>query len=564
MNWTPDSAKSRLPWGAFASMISKRVFIDAGNDNYARLAAYIADAGPSGEKCLMRWAEGMLGGDDYAEGIAEAVDVQGRNTRAASKTYHLVISFRPEDEAKLTPEAFKAIEQRFAAAIGYVDHQRHCGVHKNTGNLHMHVAYNMIHPEKYTCHKEFRDFWIRDKVCRAVEREFGLTVDNGIEITAPEQTRQRSNEKASLVEAHTGQQSFGSYAKEHHDEIMRSLDAAASWQELHTALAEHGMEIKPHSNGLVIKDRHSKSAAHAIKASALDRGLSKKKLEARFGPYQPPQELENIQERSRYSAAPLHRSPERGQLFAEYQAGIAARKDRLQTVKEQEDAALAAIRAEWADKRRELERKNIAKKNLRRLLQLARKHEAEALVKARLEFQKPRNAVRRDIPYTSWNGFLQDKADQGNEVALAVLRSRKEAVEPEQAAPVKDWSQHGQTRAEFAAKERAVLEMDGISGKGKSRLQSVLRMEQITGDFRHHVDRKGSVVFTLQDGSTVRDSGKDVIFSVTSDNARQVALQYTQKKWGRGLIVEENRITREPKREREVEKAKEQRRVMER
>lgn len=564
MTWKPGSAKSGLPWGAFASMISKRVFIDAGDDNYARLAAYIADAGPSGEKCLISWAEGMLGGDDYAEGIAEAVDVQGRNTRAASKTYHLVISFRPEDEAKLTPEAFKAIEQRFAAALGYVDHQRHCGVHKNTGNLHMHVAYNMIHPEKYTCHKEFRDFWIRDKVCRAVEREFGLTVDNGIEITAPEQTRQRSNEKASLVEAHTGQQSFDSYAKEHHDEIMRSLDAAASWQELHTALAERGMEIKPHSNGLVIKDRHSKSAAHAIKASALDRGLSKKKLEARFGPYQPPQELENIQERSRYFAVPLHRSPERGQLFAEYQAGIAARKDRLQTVKEQEDAALAAIRAEWAAKRQELERKNIAKKNLRRLLQLARKHEAESLAKARLEFQEPRNAVRRDIPYTSWNGFLQDKADQGNEVALAVLRSRKEAVEPEQAAPVKDWSQHGQARAEFAAKERAVLEMDGISRKGKSRLQSVLRMEQITGDFRHRVDRKGSVVFTLQDGSTVRDSGKDVIFSVTSNNARQVALQYAQKKWGRGLIVEENRITREPKREREVEKAKEQRRGLER
>ena len=66
-------------------MISKRVFIEPANENYARLAAYIADAGPSGEKCLMSWAEGMLGGDDYAEGIEEAVDVQAQNTRAASK-----------------------------------------------------------------------------------------------------------------------------------------------------------------------------------------------------------------------------------------------------------------------------------------------------------------------------------------------------------------------------------------------------------------------------------------------------------------------------------------------
>ncbi|MDL2313708.1 relaxase/mobilization nuclease domain-containing protein [Desulfovibrio sp. OttesenSCG-928-C14] len=528
-------------------MISKRVFIDAGNDNYARLAAYIADAGPSGEKCLMSWAEGLLGGDDYAEGIVEAVDVQAQNTRAASKTYHLVISFRPEDEDKLTPEAFKAIEQRFAAALGYADHQRHCGVHKNTGNLHMHVAYNMIDPEKYTCHKEFRDFWIRNKVCRAVEREFGLTVDNGIELNSPEQARQRRNEKASLVEAHTGQQSFDAYAKEHHEEIMRSLDAAASWQDLHTALAERGMEIKPHGRGLAIKDRHSKRIAHAIKASALDRNLSRQNLEARLGPYQP-QALGNIQERSRYSAAPLHRSPERGQLFAEYQAGIATRKDRLQTVKEQEDSTLAAIRAEWTAKRQELERKNIAKKNLRRLLQLARKHEAEALAKARLDFQEPRSAVRRDIPFTSWNAFLQQKADQGNEVALAVLRSRKEAVEPEQAAPVKDWSQHGQA-AEFASKERAVLEKDGISGKAKSRLQGVLRMEQVLQEagldpteYRHHVDRKGAVVFTLQDGSTVRDSGKDVLFSAASDSARQTAMLYAWRKWGRSITISNNKI----------------------
>jgi hypothetical protein len=529
-------------------MISKRVFIEPANDNYARLAAYIAEAGPSGEKCLMNWCEGMLGGDDYTEGIAEARDVQARNIRAASKTYHLVISFRAEDEAKLTPEVYKAIEERFAAALGYTDHQRHCGVHQNTANLHMHVAYNMIHPEKYTCHKEFRDFWIRDRVCRAVEREFGLTVDHGIEHDSPD--RSRSNDTARRVEAHTGQQSFDSYAKEHRAAILRSLEAATSWRDLHTALTEYGMEIKPHGSGLAVKDRHSNRATHAIKASALDRSLSIKQLGNRFGPYQPPQGLEQVQERTRYTAVPLHRSPERGQLFAEYQAGIAARKDRLQTVKEQEDAILAAIRAEWAAKRQELERKNIAKKNLRRLLQLARKHEAEALAKARLEFQEPRSAVRRDIPFTSWNAFLQQKADQGNEVALAVLRSRKEAVEPEQAAPVKDWSQHGQARAEFAVKERAVLEMDGISGKAKSRLQAVLRMEQVTGDFRHHVDRKGAVVFTLQDGSTVRDSGKDILFSAASDNARQTAMFYAKKKWGKQVALEGNKIVRQQEQQR--------------
>ena len=40
----------------------------------------------------MAWCAGCLGGDDYAEGIAEAVDVQAMNVRTSKeKTYHLVL-----------------------------------------------------------------------------------------------------------------------------------------------------------------------------------------------------------------------------------------------------------------------------------------------------------------------------------------------------------------------------------------------------------------------------------------------------------------------------------------
>ena len=104
------------------------------------------------------------------------------NTRSRKeKTYRLLVSFRPEDEARLTPEAFKAIEERFASALGYSEHQRHCGIHKNTNNIHMHIAYSMIHPERHTRHEPFRDYATRDKLCRELEREYGLTVDNGRE-----------------------------------------------------------------------------------------------------------------------------------------------------------------------------------------------------------------------------------------------------------------------------------------------------------------------------------------------------------------------------------------------
>lgn len=90
------------------------------------------------------------------------------------------------------------------------------------------MAYNMIHPEKHTWHKEFRDYWIRDKLCRELEREYGLVVDNG-----RSKDKQRSlGEKPALIEAHTGQQSFESYAKARRDSVLHILAAAADWQSL--------------------------------------------------------------------------------------------------------------------------------------------------------------------------------------------------------------------------------------------------------------------------------------------------------------------------------------------
>jgi len=51
------------------------------------------------------------------------------------------------------------------------------------------------------------------------------------------------------------------------------------------------------------------------------------------------------------------------------------------------------------------------------------------------------------------------------------------------------------------------------------------------------------------------------LFSPASE---RFALLYAQKKWGKGIIVEGNHITRDQSRERKVEREKEQRRGMER
>jgi len=251
-------------------MISRHIAGKPENDNYRRLANYIADACRAGEKCLLTWCVGCWAGDDYDLAIQEVADTQAMNTRTSKeKTYHLIVSFRPEDEAKLTPAVLKEIEVELAKGLGFEEHQRHCGVHKNTANLHMHMAFNMIHPEKLTRHAPFRDYHTRDRVCRELEKRFGLAIDHG----RNQSSAQPLGDRAATVEAHTGQESFESYAKGFRESILASLDEdAANWQFLHQALARHGMVIKPLGNGLVIQDRHGK---HRIKASSLDRSLGR-------------------------------------------------------------------------------------------------------------------------------------------------------------------------------------------------------------------------------------------------------------------------------------------------
>ncbi|MDR0239939.1 MAG: hypothetical protein LBI88_06895, partial [Deltaproteobacteria bacterium] len=185
---------------------------------------------------------------------------------------------------------------------------------------------------------------------------------------------------------------------------------------------------------------------------------------------------------------------------------------------------------------------------------------AEAIAKARLVMQPEREAVRRDIPFVSWSGFLQHEAAQGNETALAVLRSKGATVEPEQeAAPkkVKDWSQHGMAqflpaRADHAAKERALLEREDLSAKAKKPLLAFLRMERITaeskaqgfdlGDIARRIDGKGVVIFTLPSGGRIRDTGKELYFSAYDEIAHGVALTYARLKWGQNLTQEQGKI----------------------
>jgi hypothetical protein len=66
---------------------------------------------------------------------------------------------------------------------------------------------------------------------------------------------------------------------------------------------------------------------------------------------------------------------------------------------------------------------------------------------------------------------------------------------------------------------------------------------QVQG-FSATVDRKGTVIFTLPGGGRILDSGKELYFSGNNEAARHVAVQYAQKKWGKKITLDGNKIVR--------------------
>ena len=88
---------------------------------------------------------------------------------------------------------------------------------------------------------------------------------------------------------------------------------------------------------------------------------------------------------------------------------------------EEQKAELESIRQKWRRKRQELAAKPLARTTRAYLRKLSWQYEREEI------------QATRSRQAGNWLDFLRDKAIQGDETALAILRSRQEVVSSERA-----------------------------------------------------------------------------------------------------------------------------------
>lgn len=396
-------------------MIAKRVPRKGKSSNYRDLVNYILDRKNGGEKARSAWSTNCSVADDFDLCVAEVLATQELNTRSKiDKTYHLVISLSAGED--LTEDQFKEVDMRSCEAIGLGEHQRICAVHADTNNIHMHLAISKVHPLTLNCIEPYYDKLKLQATCRELEQKFGLKPDAGLGLKA----------QPSPGEAHQGLESFTSYIKDKLSEELKKLIGSPDkgWQGAQELAGRFGLEIREHGAGLVFSHRTKKLF---VKASSVERDFSKRKLEAAFGKFEASQ-WKGMPE-NEYKIGPSSPSAEKDNLFAEFEAEkkswLIGRNQDLARASELRYRNIQEIKERYAKRRLEIKRDTIIAKGRKRTVY----HKLSLEMKKELDGEFSRAKSDRDSVISSskskpWLEWVHSRANDGNETALKILRSK--------------------------------------------------------------------------------------------------------------------------------------------
>ena len=259
--------------GGSTSRKSRMVSFRVDQDDFARLEALARQT-----SCSRANLPGVSTANDVELACRLVEAVQAQNTRAGKdRTYHLVISLHPEDRS-LDRKELRHVVENLVDVLGFSEHQYIAARHNDKDHEHIHVAINKIHPESFRIHSPAWDHQKLFTAGRALETELGLG-------PLPSRARERDElpERAADYEAQQGVDSFARWARETLAPALRPTEMH-TWDHMHRTCGRFGVMLRLHGNGLVFEDVER---GIRVKASSIDRELSKPRLCKRLGDFQP-------------------------------------------------------------------------------------------------------------------------------------------------------------------------------------------------------------------------------------------------------------------------------------
>ncbi len=393
---------------------------------------------------------------------AEMRAVANRSARVRDPVFHFVISWREGEQ----PDKAQVFEAGRAAldALGMKpdEHQYVFAIHHDTDNVHLHVVVNRVNLETGRAVHPGLSYLKLDRCMRELELHQGWQHDSGpfavverdgqpVIERAPRTPQKSGPARARDMEIFAGTESLSTYVdgEPKRDVLAVLKQSSATWQDVHEALARHGLELRIKGQGLAI---HAKGRDDLVpvKASSVHEQLGKGKLEKRLGSWEEPMRVIRVSgaERSYLERDIDEARTARREARARMRAELRTRYDGDYARQQREsDTARRQMRNRHQHEyRARLERHRKVREHIRDsgLTPVERKaaYSVSAFERAReLEVQRERQSEERQAlkrPQT-WREWVAMMAQQGDEAAIAQLRGwayaerrrRKAVPEPE-------------------------------------------------------------------------------------------------------------------------------------
>jgi len=504
-----------------------------GKSSFADLTRYISKDAAAMTHSTEVWS---------VETAADEMEQVASFSRAQDPVYHYILTWRAGENPTDT-QAFDAVTATLTA-LRMHQNQWVAAVHRNTANVHTHVAVNRVHPESYKAVSLFRDWLVLDRTCREIEMKqhwlhdkgpHRIEVAEGSEPQIVRHQRDRSDDvpatpstKARNFEAWNGRESFQTWlGKEPAQNLKRVLQQRdPSWEGIHKALATFNLEYRIKGSGAVIVDRTEPEKLHA-KASHLGRFASRGKLEARLGPYEGPTsapahtidkayrvalEVPSVQASDRSRQSALRKRFE--QVTWEWHKTQASKREVLwQRQRETERARFAELRQDNQAVRQRI--RNSRRPEEKQLLySIAAIGTAVRREELRNEIRQERSDLRTQLSRQgpgAWRAWLVREADSGDMAAAEELGHLRRRV------------------ATDLRLDQQLLDA-AIAVSGGQTLNAILGSLTAVGN--------ASGVYFVDKGRTIFcDQGVRVVFHDLSDNYIKAGLALAREKWERGIYL---------------------------
>lgn len=376
---------------------------------------------------------------------AEMNMVAGQNRHVKDPVYHFIISW-PESDTPSDAQIFESAAYSLKS-LGLEGHQYVTAIHRDTDNVHAHIAVNRVHPVTFKAANMWNDVDTLQQAMRVLERHYGFTQDNGPwqmneqnQLVRPGLRYPSAPQGAAKREVFSNKESLYHYAVEKaRDKINEALrNEALSWKQLHVVLHANGLGLREQGDGLVIYD-YLRPYNAVVKASSVHPSITKVRLEPVIGAYDGPplfdskdldegrlavystyQPMYEARDRGARDARREERAVDRELLKARYQAYRATWekpdlhvKERYRKIASHFQAVKGGVKRSYGDP--------LMRKLMYRVAEFEQmKAMAELRIALRQERQELRNlGMLRPLDYRTW---VEQEALGGDEAAVSQLR----------------------------------------------------------------------------------------------------------------------------------------------